>query len=93
MKNSNIWIIRPIQLNFTRVLDKSNEVIAEFFWLFGKVSVEQVKEKRERRQELKKLMLTPALAMSGYQSGQMSGRSSVRGRRNHSPARSQNGIA
>jgi len=91
LKNSNVWIIRPIQLNFTRVLDKSNEVIAEFFWLFGKVSVEQVKEKRERRQEMKKLMLTPALAMSGYQSGQMSGRSSRR--RNHSPARSQNGIA
>ena len=68
-----------------------DKVIAEFFWLFGKVSVEQVKEKRERRQEMKKLMLTPALAMSSYQSGQLSGRSSRR--RQHSPARSQNGIA
>ena len=68
-----------------------DKVIAEFFWLFGKVSVEQVKEKRERKQEMKKLMLTPALALSGYQSGQMSGRSSRR--RQHSPVRSQNGIA
>ena len=67
------------------------KVIAEFFWLFGKVSVEQVKEKRERKQEMKKLMLTPALALSGYQSGQMSGRSSRR--RQHSPEKSQNGIA